>query len=112
MSLEKAIADLTVAIQENTAALKAGGGKAAASSGGETTANTKPKGETKPSSKHTRAEMQAALSELKEKKGTEAARTVIKDVGGAGKMAEIPEDKIDAVYDAAKKALEDAGEEM
>ena len=59
-------------------------------------------------SEHTREEMQAALGELKEATDAATAKAVISKHGGVAKMAEIPDDKIDAVYEAAKKALEDA----
>lgn len=60
----------------------------------------------KPASEHTKEEMVAALNELKDAKGKEVARGVIRDVAGVAKMDEIPDDKIDAVYEAAKKAME------
>jgi hypothetical protein len=54
----------------------------------------------------------AILGEVKEKKGTPAAKALIKDVGGVDKMADIPEDKFDAVFDAATKQLAAEAEEM
>jgi hypothetical protein len=59
----------------------------------------------KPASEHSKEEMVAALTELKDTKGKDAAKAVIKDVGGVDKMADIPDDKIDAVYEAAKAAM-------
>lgn len=102
MSLEQAIKDLTEAVAKNTAALTVGGGKSTASSD---------KKETKASA-HTRAEMQAALQEVSSKKSKDTAKKVIKEVGGVEKMGEIPDDKIDKVYDAAKKALAEADDDM
>lgn len=93
MSLEEKIAALTAAVEANTAALKAGGGAKAGT------------GSSSPASKHTRAEMQAAMNELKEKKGAPEAKALIKEVGGVDKLADIPDDKIDACFDAAKKKL-------
>lgn len=67
--------------------------------------------------KHTRDEMTAALVKLKDDCGKEHAAAVIKEVGGVAKMADIPDDKIDAVYDAAEAkhaemvtVVEEAGE--
>jgi hypothetical protein len=97
MSLEKAVADLTVALQENTAALKAAGGKPAA--------GTKPAA-APAAKKVSEEEMKGALSALKAKHGADAAKAVIKSAGGVEKLAEITEDKYAAVYDAAKKATE------
>lgn len=59
----------------------------------------------KPASEHTKEEMVAALTELRDTKGKDAAKAVIKDVGGVEKMADIPDDKTDAVYEAAKAAM-------
>lgn len=52
--------------------------------------------------KHTRDEMNAALVKVKDDLGKEYAAAIIKEVGGVAKMADIPDDKIDAVYDAAE----------
>lgn len=84
-----------------TAAGKAAAGKAT----GKTAGGAK--------SKHTRAEMQAALNEVKENFDTETAKALIKAAGFA-KMADIPDDMIDEVYDAAKAKmaeLEGGGDE-
>lgn len=97
MSLEKAIADLTVALQENTAALKAGGKTGGAS-------GSTPKKDTAP--KRSLEEMKGALSALKAKHGADAAKKVINDAGKVEKLAEIAEENYGAVYDAAKKATE------
>lgn len=103
MSLEQAIEKLTAALEANTAALKAGGGTKA-SGKTETTSG----GDSGYKAKHDKAAMQAALNEVKEKHGTPAAKELIKTVGGADKMADITDPKkIDEVYEAAKKKLED-----
>jgi len=64
-------------------------------------------------SERTKEEMVAALNEVKDANGKDSnvarAKAIIKDVAGVTKMAEIPEDKYDAVYDACKKALEEDG---
>ena len=62
----------------------------------------------KPASVNTREAMQALLKKVKEEKSADDAKGIIKEVGGVEKMADIPEDKIDAVFDAATAALEDA----
>ena len=114
MSLEQKIEALTAAIEANTAALLKSGAKPAAAANTDSE-DEKPaaaaKKTTKPAkveSEHTREEMQAALGELKEATDAATAKAVISKHGGVAKMAEIPDDKIDAVYEAAKKALEDA----
>lgn len=126
MSLEQVIAENTaalIALREVMAGAKvavpaaapaeAKAEKPAAAAKAEKPAKAKPAPkEEAPASEHTREEMQAALSALKEAQGAPAAKTVIKDVGGVDKMAEIPEDKIDAVYEAATAAMETADEDM
>lgn len=105
MSIEQKIEALTAALEANTAALKAAGG---------TTAATKPaaaaktvKEPAKPACVNTREAMQALLKKVKEEKSADDAKGIIKEVGGVEKMADIPEDKIDAVFDAATAALEE-----
>lgn len=106
MSLEQKIEALTAALEANTAALL-GGGKAAASitTGKKETAAGKKETVEKSKSTRSKAEMQAAVNEVKEAKGTKAAKQIIADVGFE-KLAEVTEDKYDALYDAAKKLLE------
>lgn len=113
MSLEQAIEKLTAAVEANTKALAGGTGKA--STGTSTKSETKT--ETKKyEAKHTKDEMMAALSELKKKAGgdAEVPKAIIKNVGGADKMADINDPaKIDAVYEAAKEkmaSLEESGD--
>lgn len=98
MSLEEKIAALTVAIEANTAAVKAGGGTPAAAgkpagkgTGAAAATTTKPK--------HTREELVAALGQVKEKSDAATARELFK--AHAEKMAGIPEGKIDEVFAAA-----------
>ena len=63
-----------------------------------------------PASERSREDMVAALQELRTAKGKEVAKGVIEQHGGCDKMADIADDKIDAVYDAAKAAMsEDDG---
>lgn len=100
MSLEEALKANTAALEANTAALKgAAAGKPAAAS------TDKPKADSKPKSEHTRAEMQTALNEVKEKFSPADAKAIISETGGVVKLADIPDAKIDAVYEAAKKKL-------
>ncbi len=115
MSLEQAIEKLTAAVEANTAALLKSGGTTA--SAGKT--ETKPVKESKAEkyeAKHTKDEMMAVLSELKKKAGgdAEVPKKIIKEIGGADKMADINDAaKIDAVYEAAKKKmaeLDDGGD--
>lgn len=114
MSLEQALAANTAALEALTAALagaKVGG--TAASTGTEKPATEKaaakpgrPAKEKPAAPVRTREELAAVLTELKEKSGgTEAPRKLITSVGGVEKSKDIPDDKIDAVYEAVKAAL-------
>ena len=127
MSIEKALADLREALNANTAALlKAGGTAPAAAAVAE--AATEKKGPGRPKKDETAApttaktapakakartqeEMVAALEEVKDKISLDAAKRIISEVSGVDKRKDIPADKYTAVYDAAKAALEPAGEE-
>lgn len=118
---------LIAALTANNAVLSAlaanaGAGDAAAASGtaGSTTTATKTaaaakkaaaKKDAAPASEHTRAEMQAALNDVKEASGAAVAKSIIKSAGGVDKMQDIPDDKIDAVYDAAKAELGEGGDD-
>lgn len=122
MTIEAALAALTAAVQENTAAIKAAGGAAPAATATAAApaadAGKKPRAAREttaaaaaPTSKYSKEEMVAALNELKEKKGVPAAKDIIKNVGKQDKMADIVDPAvIDAVYDAAKAALDDEGD--
>jgi len=57
----------------------------------------------KPANEHTREEMVAALQALRDAKGKDVAKGVIAEAG-VSRMDEIPDDKIDSVYAAAKAA--------
>lgn len=110
MSLEQALAANTAAVEALTAVLKSGAG---ASAKGGTTAAA---GKTEKSgyeAKFSKADMQGALNEVKEKLSTADAKKLIKEVGGADKMADITDPAtIDKVYEAAKKVLEAAADAM
>jgi hypothetical protein len=59
--------------------------------------------------------MNTALIALKDKFGGDKAKEIIKSVGGVDKMADIPEDKYDAVFSAAEirySELEAESEDM
>lgn len=113
MSLEQKIEALTAAVEALTAKISGAAAAPAATSKpekAEKATKAEPKGY---EAQHTKEEMQAALGELKEKSGAPAAKAIIKEVGKADKMAEITDPKlIDAVYEAAKKALAEAEEAM
>ena len=87
----------------------------AAASGPAPAAAAKPAAKAAPkkaASEHTKEEMVAALTELRDAKGKDVAKAVISEHGGVEKMADIPDDKIDAVYAAAKAAMEDGDDGM
>lgn len=105
MSLEQKIEALTVAVAALTAAM---GSATPATTGGASTGKTKPaKEEAKGyTPKYTVEQMQAALSELKDKAGAPVAKGIVKEVGGKDKMAEITDpETVDKVYEAAKAKL-------
>lgn len=116
MSIEKALADLTEALNANTAALLKSGGTASAATAEPEAATTAPKkGPGRPAKTDapaatkapviTQEQMVAALEELKDKKSLDAAKKVITEAGGVDKRKDIPADKYAAVYEAAKTAL-------
>lgn len=76
-------------------------------------ADTKKEETAKP--KHSRDEVNAALVKLKDDCGGDVAKAIIKDVGGVNKMADIPDDKLDAVFKAAEdkhaEMVNDAGDD-
>ena len=100
--------------EELAAYIGAKTGSVAAPSADKPASTEKPKAEKSPANdkkappkpKHSRDEMEAALTELKNAKGIDAAKEVISKTGGVKLKADIPDDKIDAVYDAAKAAAE------
>jgi hypothetical protein len=61
---------------------------------------------------HSREEMVAAINALAAKFGKPAAKEIIQSAGKAEKLAEIPEDKIDAVYAAVKAKMESPDDDM
>lgn len=119
MSIETKIDELIAALNANTAALKGAGTgetKAAAAETKAAAAETKAEKTTKSKSEkaekaekakstHTKAEMHAAVNEVKEQFGTKVAKELIASVGFE-KLAEVTDDKVDELYLAAKAKLE------
>lgn len=116
MSIENALASLQAAVEALTAKIDGASVKASGSAATETKTEAKAEkaattkaAKAAPAKKgplNTREAMQALLSKVKEEKGAPAAKAIITETGGVAKMAEIPEDKIDAVFDAATAVLE------
>ena len=115
MAIEVLIQNLIEALNANTAAL---GGAAASTTAGETTAKTttitgKTTGSTtkKPPAPKgpTREEVVALLTKIKDERGAAEAKPLI-EAAGVKKMAEIPDDKLKSVFDAATKVLEGGDE--
>jgi hypothetical protein len=107
MSIENALAALTAAVEANTAAIKAMGTAAPAAAAEKTTKPAKTgKSDGGYTPKHDKAQMQAALIEVKESKGVGEAKRIIKDIGKQDKMADIVSPEIvDAVYVECCKVL-------
>jgi hypothetical protein len=116
MSIEQALATLTAAVEANTAALlKAGGAAAPAAAAPEAEApkrgrpaKTEAAAPVKSKPAHDRNAVNAALEEVKETHGVEAAKNIISKVGKAAKRADIAEENLTAVYEACKAKMEDA----
>lgn len=114
MSLEQKIEALTAAVEALTVAMKSGGAASASSAdkpAGTKTTKTAKAAEYEP--KHSKEEMQAAMAEVKDKLGVAKAKEIRGEVGKADKLADITDPKvIDAVYEAAKAALEAEEEDV
>ena len=115
MSLEQIMEANTaavVALDSNIKALLAqmqAGGAPAAST--DTKATDKPKADKKDKAPVVSFdEMKAALLKVKGDKGADAAKALIKDVGGAAEMAKIDKSKFAAVLAACEAALATADE--
>jgi hypothetical protein len=112
MSLEQALADNTAALQAMTAALLKGGTAVPAADKPAKGSGEKAGKAAAYEAKHSKEEMQAAMQELKEKCGMDAAKKVRAEVAKVDKLAEVTDPKvIDAVYDAAKAAIKAAEED-
>jgi hypothetical protein len=116
MSLETLLENLIAAVNANTAALQ-GGSTAGAASEKATTAKSE-KATTAKSEKATTAkttkpkfsveQASSLLLELKEAHGVEHAKAILTE-NGVAKMAEMPAEKAEAIYEAAKAKLEELG---
>lgn len=115
--LEQKIEALTTAVEAMTAILTSQGGAAAAAPAAATAAKTedkapaaadKPKRTTKAAAadkpKRTKAEVQAAVNEVKENFDVATAKALIKDAG-FDKLGDVTEDKFDELYEAAKAKM-------
>lgn len=110
MSLEEALKENTAAVLALTAAMKSGGG---ASTGSSKPAADAGKTATEYKAKHSVEEMQAVMTKYKDKAGMEKAKAIINDIGKVKTMKEVTDPKaVDAVYEAAEKALKALEEEM
>ncbi len=116
MSLETLLQDLITAVNANTAALQ----------GGSTAGTAEPEAKTEKPAKTTAAKTEKAtttkttkpkfsveqasslLLELKEAHGVEHAKAILTE-NGVAKMAEMPVEKAEAIYEAAKAKLEELG---
>lgn len=106
MSIDKSIAELTAALDRNTAALLAAAGAgaaAAAAPAAEKAGKTEKaaKTEKKEEPKITQDQVNAALIKIKDDYGMEHAKEVIKEQGKCDRMADIKPAQYQAVYDAA-----------
>ncbi len=106
MTIEAALASLQSAVEANTAALLKAGGTTAASTSKPAAGKEKPAAA---KNEHTREEMVAALTAVKEKFDLDATRALF---APTEKMKDIAEGDIDKVYKAAKAKLVAAEEEM
>lgn len=117
MSIENTLERLALAAEGILAALN-GGAAAASKPAAAPAATTKatPAATTKATPKapkHSREELSALAGEYKEKTSKEDAKALIKKLGKVDLLKELPEGKIDEVYDgitAAITALDEAGE--
>ncbi|MET0407062.1 MAG: hypothetical protein ABW006_01705 [Hyphomicrobium sp.] len=112
--LEQKIEELIAVIKEHTLALL--GSKPATTvnkTTPEKTTTNKGKDKPAPASKHTRDDVMALAQQVAGEKTGGVAKGIIADVGGAAKLAEVPDSKLDALFDALTKALapDAAGEE-
>lgn len=126
MSIEKLIAELTAALEANTAAMLKSGGTATAPAAAPTAAPAEapaaeaPKrgrpAKTAPAPEAAaptvdRSAVNAALEKVKEAHGVEAAKGIISKFGKAAKRADIADENLKAVYDACKAQMEPADEQ-
>ena len=114
MAIEVLIQSLIEALNANTAALTGGAAASTTSTAAADTAKTttttaaggkttKPKTTTAPKGP-SREEVVALLTKIKDERGAAEARPLI-EAAGVKKMAEIPDDKLKSVFDAATALL-------
>jgi hypothetical protein len=118
--IEQLIKDLIAALNANTAAHMGAASTTSTATAAETKTEAKTEGKAAAAGKGagkaaaakkdepkgpTVEEMQAALGKVKEEQGAAAAKAIISEFAGVAKMAEIPTDKVKAVFDAATAAL-------
>lgn len=94
----------TAALTAHTAALTGGTSGAAASTAKTESkpaagAKTTPKTTVKKGA--TREQATSALTTLKEAFGADEAKALVKDIGGAAKLADVPDENLDALFKAA-----------
>lgn len=119
MSLEDRISELTTAIKDLAATVRVaqvavpfGTSAGAAPASAPAAANTtKPKSDPKPKPgpTHDRSAVNAAVNEVKDQLGIEAAKSVLAQ-HGYKKLADVEDAKFDAVYASAKEALTATGD--
>ena len=132
MSQSKQIAAALAALSAATALCQAAFGEAGAGEGaadgaaaGKTTTGKTTTGKTTTKTttktegpKTSRADLNAALTEVKEQKGASVAKGLIKSVGKSDKLGEVEDQYVDALFAAAKKELgdeagdDDAGDDL
>lgn len=112
MAIEVLIQSLIEALNANTAALTGGAAASTTSTAAADTAKTttaaggkttKPKTTTAPKGP-SREEVVALLTKIKDERGAAEAKPLI-EAAGVKKMAEIPDDKLKSVFDAATALL-------
>ena len=117
MSLEEAIRENTAAVEKLIAKLDGGAVSGGAAAAGAKKADAPKKADAKKAaSKYTPAQVQAAITEVKEKFGTDEAKAIIEEaIGSGGKLAALVQqpDKFDAVMAAceAKMSEDDNAED-
>lgn len=121
MAIEVLIQSLIEALNANTAALTGGAAASTTSTAAADTAKTttaaggkttKPKTTTAPKGP-SREEVVALLTKIKDERGAAEAKPLI-EAAGVKKMAEIPDDKLKSVFEAATALLaggDDAGDD-
>lgn len=112
MTIEAKIDALTAAVLGLTAAISSGASAGVAAVKADKPAAVKADkpaaAEKKAKSSISKAEMQAAVNEVKENFDTATAKALIK-AAGFDKLADVTEDKFQELYDAAKEKIAELG---